>query len=365
MVVQADKTQAAQQDASMAAQIDEARLHQFLGRVVGDVGALGSAPLVLIGEQLGLYDAMAEMGPITAAELAQRTGTVERYVAEWLQNQAAGGYVEYDPATGRYTLPLEHAVALPNLYGAFQLTLAAIKAAPRIAEAFRTGGGVSWGEHDPDLFLGCERFFRPGYEQNLVQAWIPALDGVEAKLRAGGVVADVGCGHGASTTIMASAYPSSRFVGFDTHGPSIEKARRAAEAAGLDGSVSFEMASALDFPAPGQGYDLITFFDCVHDMADPTAALRRAARTLAPGGTVMMVEPMAGERIEENLNPVGRVYSSASVLVCTANARAGGGVGIGTLAPESRLRELAHEVGFTSFRRAAETPFNRVFEARR
>jgi SAM-dependent methyltransferase len=365
MVVQADNAQSAGQIEAASEQLDEARLHQFLGRVVGDVGALGSAPLVLIGEQLGLYDAMTRAGAMTSAELAQQTGTVERYVAEWLQNQAASGYVDYDPATGRFTLPKEHAAALPSLYGAFQLTLAAIKAAPRIAEAFRTGGGVAWGEHDPELFVGCERFFRPGYEQHLVQSWIPALDGVEAKLRAGAVVADVGCGHGASTTIMASAYPSSRFVGFDTHGPSIERARQAAEAAGLDGSATFEVASALDFPAPREGYDLITFFDCVHDMADPAAALRRAARALAPGGTVMMVEPMAGERIEENLNPVGRVYSSASVLVCTANARAGGGTGIGTLAPESRLREIAREVGLTSFRRAAETPFNRVFEARR
>src|SRR3712207_9114354 len=211
MVVQTENGRATE-----TAQIDEARLHAFLGRAVSDVGALGSAPLILIGEQLGLYDALAADGPMTSAELARRTATVERYVREWLQNQAAGGYVDYDPTTGRYSLPMEHAAALPNLYGAFQLILAATKAAPRIAEAFKVGGGVAWGEHDPEMFVGCERFFRPGYEQHLVQSWIPALDGIEAKLRTGAVVADGGCGHGSSTRIMAEAYPSSPFIGFDT-----------------------------------------------------------------------------------------------------------------------------------------------------
>jgi SAM-dependent methyltransferase len=360
MVTRIDDRQTAE-----AVRIDEARLNAFLGRAVSDVGALGSAPLVLIGEQLGLYDALAEGGPMTPGELARRTGTVERYVREWLQNQAAGGYVEYDPPTGRYALPLEHAAALPNLYGAFQLILAATKAAPRIAEAFKTGGGLAWGEHDPELFVGCERFFRPGYAQHLVQSWIPALEGIEAKLRAGAVVADVGCGHGASTLIMAEAFPSSRFVGIDSHAPSIDRARRAAGEAGVADRVRFVQASAAEFPAPAEGYDLIAFFDCVHDMADPAGAVRRAHGALAPGGSVMMVEPMAGEDAGENLNPVGRVYSAASVLICTANALAGGGAGLGTLAPERALRELYAAAGFGTFRRVAETPFNRVFEARR
>ncbi len=354
-----------ERQATERVQIDEARLHTFLGRAVGDVGALGSAPLVLIGEQLGLYEAMAEAGPITSAELARRTGTVERYVREWLQNQAAGGYVEHDPATDRYVLPVEHAAALPNLYGAFQLLLGATKAAPRIAEAFRTGAGLSWGEHDPEMFEGCERFFRPGYEQYLVSSWIPALDGIEAKLQTGAVVADVGCGHGASTIIMARAYPRSRFVGFDNHPPSIDRARRGAEEAGVADRVRFEVASALDYPARPDGYDLIAFFDCLHDLANPDGAARRAYDTLAQDGSVLLVEPMAGERTADNLNPVGRVYSAASVLICTANAIAGGGSALGTLVPEARLRDLFEAAGFTSFRRAAETPFNRVFEARR
>jgi ubiquinone/menaquinone biosynthesis C-methylase UbiE len=360
MVAHTDDTQAKE-----TVQFDEARLNAFLGRAVGDVGALGSAPLVLIGEQLGLYDAMAGAGPMTSAELARRTGTVERYVREWLQNQAAGGYIDYDPTTGRYSLPMEHAAALPNLYGAFQLIFAATKAAPRIAAAFKNGDGVAWGEHDPEMFVGCERFFRPGYEQNLVQTWIPALDGIEAKLRTGGTVADVGCGHGASTLIMAKAYPQSRIVGFDTHAPSIERARRDAEAAGMADRVRFEVASAADFPAPSTGYDLIAFFDCVHDMADPSAAIRHAHDTLAAGGSVMMVEPMAGDGVADNLNPVGRDYSAASVLICTSNAIAGGGAGLGTLAPESTLRDLYRAAGFTTMQRVAETPFNRVFEARR
>jgi SAM-dependent methyltransferase len=358
MVVQTD-------DAATAAdQIDEERLHEFLHRAVGDVGALASAPLVLIGEQLGLYDAMAQAGPITSGELARRTGTVERYVREWLLNQAAGGYVEYDATTDRYVLPAEHAVGLPLVYGAFQLFLAATKAMPRIAEAFVRGGGLAWGQHDPELFVGCERFFRPGYEQHLTSEWIPALDGTEAKLQAGAVVADVGCGHGASTIIMAQAYPRSRFVGFDTHAASIERARQSAQAAGVADRVQFEVASALDFPAPRAGYDLIAYFDCVHDMASPGAAIRRAHDALAPDGRVLMVEPMAGESAAENLNLVGRVYSAASVLICTSNAVAGGGTGLGTLVPERDLRALFEGAGFAGLRRVAQTPFNRIFEGR-
>jgi SAM-dependent methyltransferase len=360
MVVETAETRA-----EGAVQIDQERLHDFLVRAVGDVGAMASAPLVLIGEQLGLFDALAAAGPLTSVDLAQRTGTVERYVREWLLNQAAGGYLTYDAETDRYALPAEHAAALPNLYGAFQLFLAATKAAPQIARAFKHGGGLAWGQHDPNLFEGCERFFRPGYEQHLTSTWIPALDGTEARLRAGGVVADVGCGHGASTIIMAQAYPRSRFVGFDTHRVSIERARQNARAAGVEDRVQFQVASALDFPIARGGYDLIAYFDCIHDMASPGAALRWAREALAPDGRVLMVEPMAGERTEENLNIVGRVYSAASVLICTANALAGGGTGLGTLASEASLRSLYEDAGFAGLRRVAETPFNRIFEARR
>ncbi|MBV9852468.1 MAG: methyltransferase domain-containing protein [Armatimonadetes bacterium] len=347
---------------------DEAKLMAFLGRVVGDFGAAMSAALAHIGDKLGLYRAMAQAGPLTSAELAQRTGTAERYVREWLINQAAGGYIEYDPAAGRYHLPPEQAVALADeaspffVGGGFQLVTALAKAEPRITEAFRTGEGMCWGEHDPELFEGTERFFRSSYLAHLVSDWIPALDGVETKLTAGAKVADVGCGHGASTIIMARAYPHSRFFGFDNHAPSIERARRAAAEAGVADRVTFEVAQATEFP--GSDYDLIAFFDCLHDMGDPTGAARRACGALAPGGTAMIVEPMAGERTEENFNPVGRVYSAASVLCCTPNAICAGGPALGTVASDQALRDVVLAGGFTRFRRATQTPFNRVFEAR-
>jgi len=341
----------------------EAKANAFLGKIVTDWGATVGSALVVIGDKLGLYDALAKAGPLTSAGLAQRTGTNERYCREWLLAQAAGGYLEYDQASCRYTLPPEHAAVLGMVIGGFEMMNALTRAEPRIVEAFRSGGGMSWGEHHHDVFEGCERFFRPGYEQHLISEWIPALDGIEAKLQAGGWIADVGCGHGASTLIMAQAYPLSWLVGIDSHAGSIERAR---QAAGIDlgGRVRFEAADATAFGGPSGGYDLISFFDCVHDMVDPVGALRHAASRLAPQGSILMVEPAAGERTEDNLNPVGRVYASCSVLVCTPNSMAGGGRALGTVASEAQLREVAFEAGLGSFRRVGETPFNRIFELR-
>jgi 2-polyprenyl-3-methyl-5-hydroxy-6-metoxy-1,4-benzoquinol methylase len=349
--------------------IDEKKLNEFMGRAVGDIGAALSAALVLIGDELGLYKAMATLGPVTPAELASRTETTERYVREWLNNQAAGGYVSYDAASARYTLPPEQALALADetspafLPGAFQIIAAAMRGEPRIANAFRTGGGIEWSDQDPILFEGTERFFRPGYIGNLTTAWIPALDGVEAKLKRGARVADVGCGHGASTILMARTYPQSQFVGFDYHEASIETARRRAREAGVGDRVRFEVASAQDFA--GQGYDLVACFDCLHDMADPVGAARHVRQALAPDGTWLLVEPFANDRVEENLNPVGRVFYGASTMFCVPCSLAGHGPALGAQAGEARLREIvAQGGGFTRFRRATETPFNLVLEAR-
>jgi SAM-dependent methyltransferase len=347
--------------------LDEAKVQAFLGKVVTDNAAAVSGMLVLLGDELGLYKAMAGAGPLTSAELAARTTTHERYIREWLINQAAGGYVEYDPATGRYTLPDEHAIPLTDesspMYVGAMFTMAAVFSAaePRIAQAFRTGAGMTWGEHDPRLFATTERFFRPGYAANLVPSWIPALDGVVAKLERGGKVADIGCGHGASTVLMAQAYPNSRFYGFDNHAPSIEAARARAREAGVADRVTFEVATAQTFP--GSAYDLVAYFDCLHDMGDPIGALKQTAKALAPDGTVMVVEPMAGDTVEGNFNPVGRMYSAASVLCCTPNAIATGTMALGTVATEAALRDVASQAGLTRFRRATETPFNRIFEA--
>lgn len=350
-------------------QINEEKLHAFLGQVVGDFGAALSSVLGYIGEKLGLYQAMAEAGPLTPAELAQRTKTVERYVREWLINQAAGGYVEYDPASGRYRLLPEQALALTDrtnpfyVGGGFYVIKAMMQAQPRIAEAFRNGGGILWGDNDPDLFLGTELFFRPGYAAHLVAEWIPALTGVEMKLKAGGVVADIGCGHGASTIIMAKAYPKSRFYGFDNHEASIARAQQAATEAGMKDRAIFQVADAGNFP--GEPYDLITFFDCLHDMGNPVGAIRRSREALAADGSVLIVEPMAGNAVEENFNPVGRTFSAASTLCCTANSMALNGPALGAIATDDALREVAKAGGLSRFRRATQTPFNRVFEARR
>ncbi len=351
------------------ATLDEAKIGAFVNQIVGELGATLNAALVVIGDKLGLYHAMAEAGPLTSGELADRTGTSERYVREWLGAQAAGGYVEYDRDERTYTLPPEHAFVLANenspyyMPGAFELMTASVRDEPKIREAFRSGAGVGWHEHNHGVFEGCERFFRPGYAANLIASWIPALEDVQQKLESGATVADVGCGHGASTILMAEAYPSSRFVGFDYHGESIEQARVRAAEAGLSGRVRFDVAPAGSYP--GWGYDLVCTFDCLHDMGDPVGAARHVKESLHPDGTWLIVEPFAGDSVEDNLNPVGRVYYGASTLLCTpASLSQEVGLALGAQAGEARLRDVVTSGGFTRFRRAAETPFNLVFEAR-
>jgi len=353
--------------AATAPAIDEAALDEFMSRFVGDLGAAMSAALVVIGDRLGLYRAMADGDPVTPVELAERTGTDPRYVAEWLCNQAAGGYVSY--GDGRFHLTPEQSFALAQegspafVPGAFQVATALTKDEETISRAFQSGAGVGWHEHHHELFTGTERFFRPGYAANLIDSWIPALDGVPAVLERGGLVADVGCGHGASTILMAQAFPRSEFVGFDYHRASIERARDAAARAGLGDRVSFEVAPAREYP--GQGYDLVTMFDCLHDMGDPVGAAAHVRETLVDGGTWMIVEPFAGDRLEDNLNPVGRVFYGASTLVCTPASRDQEvGLALGAQAGEARLREVVLAGGFSRVRRATETPFNLVLEAR-
>ena len=348
--------------------VDMEKLQEFLGRFVTDLGATFAAGNVVTGHHLGLYQALAA-GPARAAELAERTSTYPRYIAEWLRGQAAGGYVEYDPVTDTYSMTEEQAFALANpdggvyIPGAFVLALGTLKAEPRITEAFRTGAGMGWHEHDQDVFTGCEQFFRPGYIANLVPSWIPALDDVQDKLRAGAKVADIGCGLGASTILLAQEYPNSRFAGSDYHDQSIEIARKRAADAGVADRISFEVASAADFS--GTGYDLATTFDCLHDMGDPLAAARHIRQALAADGTWLIVEPYAADTISGNLNPTGRIYYNASTLLCLPNAMSQpGGYALGAQAGEAAIRRLATDAGFTRFRRAAETPFNLVYEAR-
>jgi SAM-dependent methyltransferase len=350
-------------------EIDQAKLDEFMNRFVGDLGATLSAALVVIGDKLGLYRAMSDGEQLTADELSSRTGTDARYVREWLSNQAAGGYVSYEPASEQFFLTPEQSLALAQegspafVPGAFQLATSLIKDEEKISSAFQSGRGVGWHEHHHDLFTGTERFFRPGYATNLVSSWIPALDGVHTKLEAGAMVADVGCGHGASTILMAQAYPRSEFVGFDYHAASVEYARRAAAEARLDGRVSFDVCAATEYP--GDGYDLVAMFDCLHDMGDPVGASAHVLGTLAADGTWMIVEPYAGDRLEDNLNPVGRVFYGASTLVCTPASRDQEvGLALGAQAGEARLRTVVTDGGFTRFRRATETPFNLVLEAR-
>ena len=351
------------------ATIDQDKAMAFIGQVLTDAAAAFSAPLVVLGDRLGLYKAMAFAGPITSEELALRAGVSERYAREWLLNQTASAYVLYDPATGRYTLPDEHAVALTDdsspfyVGGLFSIVESVAKAEPRIEGAFSSGAGMLWGEHDAQLFPATDRLFRPGYIANIVGSWIPALDGVAAKLEAGAKVADVGCGLGPSTVVLAQAYPRSTFIGIDNHAPSIDAARKAAAAAGVADRVTFSVASAQDFP--GEDFDLIAFFDCLHDMGDPVGAIRHAAGTLAPHGTVLIVEPMAPDSITESVNPVARFYSAGSTLLCMPNALASGEMALGNQVPEPKLREIVQAGGLSQFRRVAETPFNRVFEARR
>ena len=353
-----------------APQIDESKLNAFMQRAVGDMGAAMHATLVLIGDKLGLYKAMAGAGPMTPTKLAALTHTAERYVREWLNANAASGYIHYDALNKTYELPPEQAFALANedspafLAGAFQIIAACFRDEPKITEAFRTGAGVGWHEHDHDLFRGTERFFRPNYSAHLLGEWIPALDGVEEKLRKGAVVADVGCGHGASTMLLAKAFPNSKFYGFDYHSGSIEYARHRAEEAGLSDRITFDVASAKSFPVNG-GYDLVTFFDCLHDMGDPAGAARHVLRTMKPDSVWMIVEPFANDDTEKNHNPIGRVFYSASTMICTpASLAQEVGLALGAQAGEARIRETVSAGGFTRFRRATETPFNLVFEAR-
>jgi 2-polyprenyl-3-methyl-5-hydroxy-6-metoxy-1,4-benzoquinol methylase len=350
-------------------EVDGDKLMQFVFRAVDEVGATLNAALVVMGDKLGLYRALAGSGGLTSAELAERTGTAERYVREWLNAQAAGGYVAYDPEDGRYSLPPEQTVAFTDpdspayLPGFFQIALGSVIDSPQIVEKARSGEGLGWHEHVHDVHEGCERFFRPGYNTHLIAEWLPALDGVIDKLNKGALVADVGCGHGASTILMAEAFPRSAFVGADYHDGSIQTARERAKAAGVAERVHFEVERAAAFT--GGGYDLVTMFDCLHDMGDPVGAARHVLSTLKPDGTWMIVEPNAGDRVEDNLHPVGRAYYAFSTLLCTpASLSQEVGLALGAQAGESRIREVVEAAGFTRFRRVAETPFNLVFEAR-
>jgi SAM-dependent methyltransferase len=348
---------------------DPQKLDALVGRLVGDVGVAITGSLVVLGDQLGLYKAMADGKPLTSQELAAKTGFKERYIREWLSGQAAAEYIDYDAESDRFSLSPEQAMAFaeedsPAFFaGAFEIVQSMWIDEPKVEEAFRSGAGLGWHEHSKCLFRGTERFFRPGYNANLTDSWIPALDGVEAKLNRGATVADVGCGHGASTILMAKAYPNARFFGFDYHGASIDRAREEAQKAGVGDRIVFERASAKDFPA--KAYDLVAMFDCLHDMGDPVGAGRHVRETLGRDGTWMIVEPFAHDRLQDNLNPVGRIFYGASTMICTpASQSQEVGLCLGAQAGEMRLRKVALDAGFSHFRRATETPFNMVFEAR-
>jgi ubiquinone/menaquinone biosynthesis C-methylase UbiE len=348
--------------------LDMNKLNAFIGQFVTDLGASVHAGMVVIGEKLGLYKALAQ-GTTSSSELAAKTSTDERYLREWLASQAAGGYITYDERSRKFSLTEEQAFTLAQedspayLPGAFELALGSLAAVPRIAESFRTGAGMGWHEHDDGVFHGCEKFFRPGYAANLVNSWIPSLDDVKQKLEAGARVADVGCGKGASTLLLAKAYPKSKFFGFDYHDKSIDAARDSAKQQGLNDRVSFEVSKAKDFP--GKDYDLVAVFDCLHDMGDPVGAATHVRRSLAKDGTWMIVEPFANDELKDNLNPVGRVYYSFSTLLCTPCSRSQEvGLCLGAQAGEKRIREVVTGAGFSRFRRANETPFNIIYEAR-
>lgn len=353
----------------MTTTLDQSELDEFVGRFASDLGATLHAATVVLGDKLGLYRALAAGGPQTAADLAERTGRAERYLREWLNAQAASGYCHYDPDTDRYHLDDVQTACLADdtsptfLAGGMLVASSLHKDEDHIRQAFETGDGVAWHEHHHDLFHGTDRFFRPGYVANLVANWIPALDGVEDKLRSGARVADLGCGYGSSTILMAEAYPASTFVGSDYHAPSIDAARKAAAEAGVSDRVSFEVATAQDFS--GDSYDLVCIFDALHDMGDPLGAARHIRETLTPDGTWLLVEPNAGDGVQDNLNLVGRIFYAASTFICVPNARSqNGGWALGAQAGETKLRELVTEAGFSRFRRAADTPFNIVLEAR-
>jgi SAM-dependent methyltransferase len=349
--------------------VDEAKLHELLGKAVNEWGAAEGALLTFAGDKLGLFKAMAGAGELTPEELAKKTGTQPRIIKEWLAAQAAGGFVTYNPASGTYTLPEEQAFALIDenspayIAGFYQTIVSLFKDQEKIIEAFRTGKGLGWGDHHHYLFEGTERFFKPNYVANLTTSWIPALESVENKLRRGGAkVADVGCGHGVSTILMAKAYPNSQIIGFDYHKPSIERARKEAEKEGLK-NITFEVAGATDYP--GDDYDLVAFFDCFHDMGNPTGAAKHVLQTLKKkDGTWMLVEPFANDKVEDNLNPLGRVFYAASTMICVPASLNENGPALGAQAGEVRIRELVKSAGFSKFRRATQTPFNLVFEAR-
>ncbi len=349
----------------MALEMD--KLNAFLGGFVGDLGAAVHAGMVVIGDRLGLYKALA-VAPMTSAELASKTGTDERYVREWLASQAAGGYVTYDAAAKHFSLSEVQAFTLANedspayLPGAFEFALGTLAAVPRMVDAFRTGEGMGWHEHNEGVFHGCEKFFRPGYAANLVSSWIPALDGVKARLEAGARIADVGCGKGSSSILMANAFPRSEVFGFDYHDASIAGARQSAERQHVS-NVTFEVARAKEYP--GEGYDFVAVFDSLHDMGDPVGAAKHVLKSLKSDGTWMIVEPFANDELKDNLNPVGRVYYSFSTLLCTPCSRSQEvGLCMGAQSGEARMRDVVTSAGFTRFRRATETPFNIVYEAR-
>lgn len=348
--------------------IDENKLHQFMGKMLGDLGAAATGALVIIGDKLGLYKAMAGAGPLSSEDLARRSGADERYLREWLAAQAAAGYVEYDPATNRYSMTPEQEMVFAVegspvfVPGAFEILASMFRDEPKITEIIKTGRGFGWHEHDQCLFRGTERFFRPGYAAHLIDEWIPALDGMRDKLARGANVADVGCGCGSSTILMAKAFPNSRFVGFDYHQGSLDRAAEAAREAGA-GNVRFERAMAKEYP--GKDYDLVAFFDCLHDMGDPAGAAAHVRQTLARDGVWMIVEPVAGDTVGENLNPIGRIFYAASTMICTPASRSQEvGLGLGAQAGEKRIREVVTAGGFTRFRRATQTPFNMIFDAR-
>jgi SAM-dependent methyltransferase len=354
---------------TMTEEPDQAALGEFVHRFIVDLGAAHHAVTVVVGDRLGLYRAVADAGPGTAHEIAAAAGCDERYTQEWLNAQAASGYCEYDASTDQYFLTPAQRVCLADedspifLTAGMFLAAALFKDEERVADAFRSGAGIGWGEHHHDLYVGVERFFRPGYAANLVSSWIPALDGVQAKLQEGATVADVGCGHGASTILLAQAYPNSTIIGFDNHAPSIDAARVAAEKAGVADRVRFEIASAQDFP--GQGYALVCIFDALHDMGDPVGAARHIRSSLADDGTWLLVEPLAGDTVAENLNPLGRLFYSASTLVCTPSARSQpGGWALGAQATDKQLQSIAEQAGFRRFRRAVDAPVNRIIEIR-
>ena len=351
-----------------APQVNEEKLHEFLVKMVTEMGAAAIGPLILIGDRLGLYKALEDYGPTGVKQLADATGTGERYMQEWLAAMAASGYITFYPETDHYGLSPEQAMVFSNanspvlMTGAYYAITSMYRDADVMEKAFRSGEGVSWGDHQNCLFCGTEKFFRPSYTSNLVQNWLPALDGVVSKLEKGAKVADVGCGHGASTLIMAETFPNSTFVGYDLHEASVEHAAKEAARSGLK-NISFEVASAQDFP--GKEYDLVAFFDCLHDMGDPVGACRHVIQTLKPDGTCLMVEPFANDTLAENLNPIGRAFYSFSTVLCVPSSLSQDvGLALGAQAGEKRLRDVAVQGGFTKFRRAAETPFNLILEAR-